>query len=293
VSVAASSQVAARRPVLRSRRWRGRIGRACLTVFLYGVGLLIIAPFVWMALTAVKPTREILAIPFKWLPSSITFEHVRYIFEFAPFQLYLLNSLLIALVCTASDVVVAAVVGYGFAKFGFHGSRVLFMMLLTGLMVPFSVRLLPLFRLIVALGLTNTYAGVILPNLASILGIFLLRQFLMSFPTEIQESGRLDGASEPRIFLSLVFANTKPMLAAVGIFKFVFYWNDFLWPLVVINSEAKRTITVGMAMYIGKQYLEYGPFMAAATVSIVPILVVSVALQRYIIKGVILTGLKG
>jgi multiple sugar transport system permease protein len=275
------------------RRSRGLVGRVLLTLFLYAVGSLIVAPFVWMVLTAIKPTPEILAIPFKWFPSRITLEHIRYIFQFAPFQLYLLNSLIIASASTASDIIVAAVVGYGFAKFRFTGSRVLFLMLLTGLMIPFSVRLLPLFRMIVALGLTDTYAGVILPNMASILGIFLLRQFLTSFPTEIQESGRLDGASEPRIFLSLVFANTKPMLAAVGIFKFVFYWNDFLWPLVVISSPARRTITVGMAMYIGKQYLEYGPFMAAAMVSIVPILVVSVALQRWIIKGVVLTGLKG
>jgi multiple sugar transport system permease protein len=269
------------------------LARILLNLILYAIGLAILFPFIWMLITAVKPTPEIIAIPFKWLPSHITIDHFLYIFQFAPFGLYMTNSLIITVASTLFDVFVAAIVGYGFAKFRFYGSNALFMIILTGLMIPFSIRLLPLYRLILALGLSNTRTGVVLPNFTSILGIFLMRQFLLSFPSEIQESGRLDGASEPRIFFSLVFANTIPMLAAVGIFKFVYYWNDFLWPLVVINSETKRTITIGLAMYVGRNYLEYGPFMAAAMTSIVPIIVVSVALQRYIIKGVVLTGLKG
>lgn len=262
-------------------------------LLVYGVGLLMLGPFLWMIFTAVKPTPEIVAIPIRWLPSHLTLEHFSRIFQFAPFGRYLLNSFGVTLICTICDILVASVVGYGFAKFKFSGATVIFVTMLTGLMVPFSVRMLPVYRLIAALHLADTYAGLIVPNVTSILAIFLMRQFLVSFPTEVLESGRLDGASEIRIFASLVFPNTKPILSAIGIFKFVYYWNDFLWPLVVINSPSKRTIPVGIAMFVGRQYLEYGPFMAAASISILPILVVTMVLQRYFVRGVMMTGLKG
>ncbi len=257
------------------------------------VAVFMLAPFAWMVITSIKPKAEIFTLKIIWFPSRVTFDSYRAVFAAAPFFRYMLNSLIISGVDVASSLLFSTMTGYAFAKFKIRGANLIFMIILSGLMIPFSVRLIPMYLLMVNLGLSDTYFGVIAPNLLSIMGIFLLRQFAVSLPDELIDFARIDGASEPRIFFVIIMPLCKPAMAALGIFKFMFTFNDFLWPLVMINDVTKRTITVGLAMFSGYYTTYYGEFMAASTFAVIPIFIVYMFFQRQIIQGIALTGLKG
>ncbi len=257
------------------------------------VAVFMIAPFAWMVITSIKPTHEIFTIKIIWIPSRVSLHSYKAVFAAAPFLRYMLNSLYISGVDTASSLLFSAMTGYAFAKFKVRGANLVFMVILSGLMIPFSVRLIPMYLFMVNVGLSDTYFGVMAPNLLSIMGIFLLRQYALSIPDELIDFARIDGASEPRIFFMIIMPLCTPALAALGIFKFMFTFNDFLWPLVMINDVMKRTITVGLAMFSGYYTTYYGQFMAASTFAVIPIFIVYIFFQRQIIQGIAMTGLKG
>lgn len=254
--------------------------------------LVMFLPFFWMGMTAFKPQPEILTLPIKWIPSQITFQHFKSAFGHVPIFLYLFNSLYVAGVCTASSVFFSAMTGYGFAKFRSKGGEIIFLIILSGLMVPMVVRIIPLYLLCIQLHIDDTYLGIMLPNLVSIYGIFLMRQYILSIPTGLFDAARIDGASEPRIFFTILLPLIKPAIAALAIFKFLFTWNAFLWPLIVTSSLEKRVITVGLALFSGFYIQRYGEMMVVALISVLPILVVFLTLQRRFIKGIALTGIK-
>lgn len=274
-------------------RTRDRVARTLLHVVL-GLGLLAVAgPFVWMALASVKPEREIRAVPPTWWPETFTLDNFHQLFSRLDFPLYFFNSALVAAVVTVGNLLFCSLVGYALAKLRYPGKRMLFLAVLGMLMVPGMVTFVPQFVLVSNMGLTNTYAGLILPFLVGPFGVFLMRQFLQSIPDDLIEAARVDGAGEFRIFWRVVLPLCRPALATLGILTFLGSWNNFLWPLVVATTEDKYTLPVALALYsVGQNRTDYGLLLAGAVVVVLPVLVVFLLLQRHFLRGIATTGIK-
>jgi multiple sugar transport system permease protein len=280
----------ARTGTTRQRDRAARIG--LYTVLL--VSLLVVAgPFLWMLLSSVKAEREIRRIPPTWWPEQFTLEHYRELFGRLDFPQFFGNSVLVAVGVTVGNLLFCSALGYALAKLRFPGQRVLFALVLGMLMVPGMVLFVPQFVLVSNLGLTNTYAGLVLPFLAAPFGVFLMRQFLLSIPDELIEAARVDGAGEFRIFWRVVLPLCRPALATLGILTFLASWNNFLWPLVVATTEDKYTLPVALALYsIGQNRINFGLLVAGSVVVVLPIVIVFLILQRHFLRGIATTGLK-
>lgn len=281
-----------------SRRTRERpIGTARPHLGAYlilGVGLIIVmSPFLWMALSSVKSEGEIRRVPPTWWPQAPTLDNFRDLFARLDFPQFFSNSTLVAVVVTLGNLVFCSMLGYVLAKSDFAGKKLLFRVVLGTLMIPGMVTLVPLFVLVANMGLVNTYGGLILPFLAAPFGVFLMRQFFQSIPDELIDAARVDGASEARIFAQIVMPLAKPALATLAILTFLGSWNNFLWPLVVATTEDKYTLPVALALYsTGQNQTDYGLLLAGAVVVVVPVLIVFLLLQRYFVQGVAMTGIK-
>ena len=274
-------------------RTRDRVAKTVLYVVLV-LGLLAVAgPFVWMALSSVKPEREIREVPPTWWPETFTLDNFRELFSRLDFPLYFFNSGLVATLVTVGNLLFCSLVGYALAKLRYPGKRMLFLAVLGMLMVPAMVTFVPQFVLVSNMGLTNTYAGLILPFLVGPFGVFLMRQFLQSIPDDLIEAARVDGAGEFRIFWRVVLPLCRPALATLGILTFLASWNNFLWPLVVATTEDKYTLPVALALYsVGQNRTDYGLLLAGAVVVVLPVLIVFLLLQRHFMRGIATTGLK-
>jgi multiple sugar transport system permease protein len=259
-----------------------------------GLGLLLVtAPFAWMLLGSVKTEAELRRVPPTWWPEQFTLDNYRELFSRLDFPLYFFNSVLVALLVTVGNVVFCSMLGYALAKMEFRGKRVLFALVIGMLMVPGMVIFVPQFVLVSNLGLVNTYAGLILPFLAGPFGVFLMRQFMMAIPDELLDAARVDGAGEVRIFRSVVLPLLGPGLATLAILTFLASWNNFLWPLVVAQSEDKYTLPVALALVsVDQNQTNYGLLLAGAVLVVLPIVLVFIALQRYFVQGIAMTGLK-
>lgn len=273
------------------RRPRSRAWYVVLTL-----GLVLVAgPFVWMLLGSFKSEGELRRDPPTWLPENPTLENYRELFSRLDFPLYFANSTLVALTVTVGNLAVCSMLGYALAKMDFPGKRLLFLLVLGMLMVPGMALFVPQFVLVSNLGLVNTYLGLILPSLAVAgpFGVFLMRQYISGLPDELIDAARVDGAGEFRIFAQIIAPLTKPALATLGILTFLGSWNNFLWPLVVAQTEDKYTLPVALALYsVGQNRTDYGLLMAGAVVVVIPVLVVFVVLQRHFVQGIAMTGLK-
>ena len=264
-----------------------------LYVVLGGGLFLMVVPFVWMAISSIKPEAEVRAVPPTWWPETITLENYQSLFTRLDFPTYFFNSIVVALAVTVGNVIFGAMLGYALAKLAFPGKRVVFGLVLGTLMVPGVVTFIPLFVLITNLGLTNTLPGMFLPFMAAPFGVFLMRQFIMGLPDELIQAARIDGAGELRIFFSVILPLCGPALATLGILTFLGSWNNFLWPLVVAQTEDKFTLPVALALYaVGQNATQYGLLLAGAVVVVIPVIAVFLALQRYIIQGIAMTGIK-
>ncbi|MFG2109789.1 carbohydrate ABC transporter permease [Micromonospora chersina] len=274
-------------------RTRDRVAKTVLYVILV-LGLLAVAgPFVWMALSSVKPEREIRKVPPTWWPETFTHDNFRELFSRLDFPLYFFNSALVAALVTVGNLLFCSLVGYALAKLRYPGKRVLFLAVLGMLMVPGMVTFVPQFVLVSNMGLTNTYAGLILPFLVGPFGVFLMRQFLQSIPDDLIEAARVDGAGEFRIFWRVVLPLCRPALATLGILTFLASWNNFLWPLVVATTEDKYTLPVALALYsVGQNRTDYGLLLSGAVVVVLPVLIVFLLLQRHFLRGIATTGIK-
>ena len=251
-------------------------------------------PVYYMFSTSLKAESEVMAIPIHWLPHQLSLQNYPEAFATAPFALYFYNSLVVAVVVVLSTLVFSALAGYGFAKFDFPGKSICFLLVLSTLMIPFQILLIPLYVLVHGLGWTNNYAGLIIPGALSAFGVFLMRQFCMTLPEELLDAARIDGAGEIGIFWRIVMPLLKPPLASLAIITFLGSWNNFLWPLIVVNKGDLFTLPVGMTVFSqplrapDRTYI-----MAVSTVATLPVVAVFVALQKYFIQGVVLSGLKG
>jgi multiple sugar transport system permease protein len=277
----------------RDRRRRIR-PRALLLNGALLVGLVAsIGPLLWMMLSSVKPEGEIRQFPPTLVPEQVTLSNYGQLFDTLNFPQFFLNSVVVAVAVTVGSVLFSAMVGYALAKIDFPGRRLLFLLVMATLMVPGTITFVPLFVLVANLDLINTYAALILPFLAAPFGVFLMRQFMLDIPDELLDAARVDGAGEFRTFFAVVLPQTKPALATLGILTFLGSWNNFLWPLVAVQSADKYTLPVALALYsTGQNTVQYGLLVAGATVIVLPILIVFLALQRHIVQGISTTGLK-
>lgn len=272
---------------LRARGWL-----TARYLLLVAGAVLMVAPLLWMALASFKTLPEILRVPPTLLPESLHLDNYRTVLGDTAFVRYFLNSVLVAGITVASVLVTSSMAGYAFAKFEFPGRRVLFVLVLATLMIPFQVRVIPLYVLASDLGLLDSYAGLVLPGLVDAFGIFLMRQYLQSIPSELIDAARVDGASELTIFVRIVLPLAKPALAALAIFSLVASWESFLWPLLVISSPDKYTLPLGLAQFSGRFVTRVDLQMAASALTILPMLIVFLIMQRRFIEGMATAGMK-
>jgi multiple sugar transport system permease protein len=268
--------------------------RATWVYVVLAIGLLAtLTPFIWMLLGSFKPDAELQQVPPTWWPEAPSLDNYRELFDRLDFPRFFANSALVAVAVTAGNLLFCSMVGYALAKLDFAGKRLLFGLVLGMLMVPGVVTFVPLFVLVSNLGMVNTYPGLILPFLVTPLGVFLMRQFMSGLPDELIEAARIDGAGEWKIFARVIMPLCGPALATLGILTFLSSWNNFLWPLVVAQSEDKYTLPVALALYsVGQNATRYGLLLAGSVVVILPVVVLFVALQRYFVQGIATTGIK-
>ncbi len=275
------------------RQRRDRVASIVLYAVLAAGLLVMIAPFVWMLLSSLKGEGEVRQVPPTWLPNDPTLANYRELFARLDFPRYFTNSAVVAVLVTVGNLLFCSATGYALAKLRFVGRRALFVLVLGNLMVPPTATFVPQFVLVSNLGLVNTFAGLILPNIALAVNVFLLRQFILSIPDDLLESARVDGASEWRIYWQIVLPLCGPALATVGILTFLGSWNNFLWPLVVATTEDKYTLPVALALYsVGQNQTRYGLLLAGSVTIIVPVLIIFALLQRHFVRGIATTGLK-
>jgi multiple sugar transport system permease protein len=273
---------------------RLRIQRAITYVCLIGVSISFLIPFVWLVLSALKQSDEIFVFPPVWIPKHLEWHNFVDAMTEVPFGQYAVNTLIIAVLNVIGNVISCSLVAYGFARFRFPGRRILFMILLATLMIPSQVLLVPQFILFQKLGWVNTFLPLWVPSFfGTAFFVFLLRQFFMTIPVELEEAARIDGAGPFRIFFTIVLPLIKPALTAVAVFSFQGAWNDFLGALMYLNDPSKFTLQLGLAQFQGTFHTQWNLIMAASVVVMLPMLIIFFLAQRYFVEGITLTGSKG
>ncbi|PSL06011.1 carbohydrate ABC transporter membrane protein 2 (CUT1 family) [Haloactinopolyspora alba] len=267
------------------RRGQGRLMVGILLLCFFTV-----TPFLAVVVLALTP-EGVLTIPHAW-PSDLTLDNITQILQVGDFPRWFANSFIYAAVSVVIILLTAAMAGYALARKRFPGRNVILWSIIATLMVPLEATLIPLFILVKELGGIDTLWGLILPTLANAQAVFLMRQFIMGLPDELFDAARIDGAGEWRMFTRIVLPLIRPIVATLGIFIFLWHWNDLLWPLIVGQSDEARTLTVGLAT-LNTEDVSTTNIMAAALVSVVPCLVVYAVLQRYIVDSIVATGIKG
>ncbi|ECX5776829.1 carbohydrate ABC transporter permease [Listeria monocytogenes] len=263
---------------------------AVITILTVG-GFFMILPFIWMVLSSLKTDAEILKIPPTIWPETFTLDNFTKLFTEMDFAIYLKNTLIIVFF-SFFGLFLNAMAGYGFAKFKFKGKNKLFYLVLATMMIPGQVTMIPVYLLLNAAGLTNTMTGIVLPGLVGAFGIFLFRQFMSTISDDLLEAARLDGASEFYIFWRIVIPISRPVLAVQGILTFIAGWNSFLWPLIIANDEKFYTLSVGLQLLKGQYGSNYALQMAGATFMVIPIILIFMTFQKYILKGFNVSGMK-
>jgi multiple sugar transport system permease protein len=255
--------------------------------------VLTLAPLVWMVSASLMPSGDANTFPPPFFPRRVTFEHYRDLLTRLNLARSFFNSVLITLLATLGSVIVVSMAGYAFAKLRFRGRDPLFRGLSLALVVPAQVGMLPLFLLLRELGLVNTYAGAIIPYLASVFGIFMVRQYVLSLPDELLDAARVDGAGEWRIFWAIVVPVIRPILVTLAAFTFLSAWNDFMWPLIVLTDGSKYTLPVALANLSGEHVQDTELMMAGSVITTLPALLVFLAFQRIYVRGILAGSLKG
>ncbi len=251
-----------------------------------------VTPILWMISASLMPAGEANSFPPSFFPSRPTLAHYGELLTRLNLGRAFANSLIVATAVTLLSLAANAMAGYAFAKLRFAGRERLFSVLLAAMLVPAPVAMLPLFLILRAMGLVNTYAGVILPAVSTILGIFLIRQFALSIPDDLLDAARLEGAGELTIFRKIVLPLLLPVLTTLGIVTFLSTWNDFLWPLVILTGESRYTLPVALAILSGEHAQDTELMMAGSVITILPVLFLFLALQRYYIAGILIGGIK-
>lgn len=264
------------------------------------------SPFFWMVVSSLKPNAELFTWPPTLIPKTVTLEHYQSAFTSRGFSNYFMNSVIVSLISMAFNLVFCSLAGYAFARLDFPLKNVLFVVLLSTMMIPVQVTLVPTFLMVKSFplmggndilgrggtGLLNTYAGLVIPHIMTVFGVFIMRQFYMQFPKELSEAARIDGASEFGIFRKIFLPLGRPAMSALAIFTFTQAWDDFLWPLVVTSDRSMRTLQLGLEVFKNRYTADWGPLMAATTVSILPVIFIFLVFQRYFTDTALSSGIK-
>lgn len=271
------------------------INRIVIYIVLTVIALIIILPLFWMLSTSLKPKSQLFSREIAWIPRTVTLDNYTKLFanKNTPIGRWFANSVFVSTATTVLILLVDAMAAYAYARMNFPGRNFLFGLLLVTLFMPGMMFLIPNFLTVFRLGMLNNYSGVIIPGLAGVFGVFFLRQFFASLPKELEEAAQIDGATPVQTFFTIALPLAKPALATLGIITFLGAWNDFLWPLLVLQNRLMQTLPPGLRTLQGAYTSEYGLMMAGAVVVAIPVLLLYVALQRYIVQSVATTGLKG
>ncbi|HRL11675.1 MAG TPA: carbohydrate ABC transporter permease [Aggregatilineales bacterium] len=272
-----------------SARWIKLISYAVLIVG----ALMMVMPFVWSITTSLKPQAQLFINPPFWIPWPPDFSAYSELMERVNFGQYALNTLKVASLITIGQLITCSMAGYGFAKIKFPGRDKIFLLFLATMMVPAAVTLIPNFVVMRELKLVDTHAGLIIPFLGSAYGTFLLRQFYLNFPDELEEAAKLDGCNPFTYYLYILLPNSKAILSALGLLTFQTFWNEFQWSLIMINTESKRTLQVGLSYLLNENYINWPWLMAASVLTTLPILVLFFLTQKQFVQSVRFSGLKG
>ncbi len=289
------TQTPTRKVEFGQRRQAPRIPLVPIFVYLLMIllALAMLFPYYYLVINAFKGTRGFAADPYSLIPKTFTFESITYAWSLGRINIYLRNSAFYASIVVVVQTLINAMAAYAFARVQFPGRNVLFLGVLATMMLPYSVLLIPTYLIVWSLGLANTVFGVVIPGFASAYGIFMLRQFFLNIPFELEDAARIDGCSRIRIFFQIILPLAQPALVTIAMFTFIGEWSSFLWPLVVLSNNKLYPITVGIALFRGEHSLYYDRVFAASLLATFPLLVIFFFGQRYIIGGISLTGLKG
>ncbi|HEV7960969.1 MAG TPA: carbohydrate ABC transporter permease [Actinoplanes sp.] len=263
-------------------------------VLLYLVAAAFLSPLVYMVATSLKPAAEVFSSPPRLLGSEIRWQNYREAFTFLPFGRFVLNGFAVAAIGTVVVLAASSMSAYAFAKLRWRGRDSVFLVFLATLMVPQEILVVPMFMVMRWLGWVDTYQALIFPWAFTAFGTFLLRQFFLTIPQELDESARIDGAGAVRVFTRIVLPLAKPALAVLAVFTFINYWNSFLWPLIIINSvDQKATVPLGLQLFFGQQGTQWNLVMAASVISMAPTTALLIALQKHLVRGIATSGLGG
>ena len=274
-----------------SQRSKGRV-KILAYIILCAGAVIMLLPFVWLVSGAFKTLPETILVPPVWIPRNPTLTNFSKVFTRVPFARYYLNSIVVVLVVLASTLFTCSLAGFAFAKYEFRGRNTIFILILATMMIPFQLIVVPLYIMIFEARLTDTLAALIIPMLTSAYGIFLCRQFMLGIPSSLLDAGRIDGGTEFGLYWKIILPLSKPVLATLAIITFMWNWDSFLWPIIVADSPKSLTLPVGIAQF-GQQYSTYYNLqMAASLLMVIPVIALFLALQKYFIEGIVLSGLK-
>jgi len=261
-----------------------------LLVFLALVTLL---PVLWVVLSSFKPQSELFRVPLTFIPQDWTLENYQSSLRAGNFPVYFSNTVFVAVVSTALTVLINLMAGYALAKYIFKGRDLIFTIMIATLMIPLQVIMIPIFLQLKNLGMLNSLWGIIIPPAATPTGVFLARQYLVTLPNSLIEAARIDGAREHTIFFRLIVPMSKPIVATIAIFSFMWRWNDYLWPLIVITDNRKQTIQQALANFVGQLQINWSDLLAMTTIAIIPVIIVFLAFQRFFFSGIAAGSVKG
>lgn len=267
--------------------------RALTHFFLMLVSLTMITPFVWMVLSSFKSDGEMMAIPMRWLPTVWRTNNYVTTFNMAPWGRYLVNTLVITGSSVLLQLLVASMAAYAFARLQFKLRNLLFVIYLSTMMLPYQVTMVPSFIIIKNFGWIDNHLSLIVPNAFSVFGVFMLRQFFLSIPTELEEAARIDGCGHLRLFWEIIMKNSKPALATLTLFIFKGVWNEFLRPMLYLNKQELWTMSLGLSKFQGNYVSMWSNLMCGAVVTVIPVIIVFMFTQRYFIEGIVASGIKG
>lgn len=249
-------------------------------------------PILWILLSSLKPQSELFTFPLTFFPATPTLENFREAFQSGSFVRYFSNSTFVAVISTVITVLINTMAGYALSKYIFKGRDIIFFVMIATLMIPLQVILVPIFILEKNLGLLNSLWGIIIPPAATPTGIFLARQYMMTIPDSLIEAARIDGAGEWFIFQRIIIPLAKPIIATISIFSFMWRWNDFLWPFIVLSKQKKYTLQLALANFVGQYDVDWSKLLSMTVISIVPLIIVFLIFQKYFIKGMTSGGVK-
>ncbi len=272
---------------------RSRFFKSLEYVLLVFTSCVFLIPIVWMFSTSLKPNNETMSIPPKLIGSTIEWGNYAKAWNFLPFGVFMKNSFIVAVTVTVLVVITSSLAAYAFARIQFKGRDTLFLMYLGTLMIPQQVTMIPLFIIMKKLGWVDTYQALILPVSFTAFGTFLMRQFFLTIPQELEEAGRIDGCSPFGLYARIIMPMSKPALSTLAIFSFIGQWRNFLWPLIVINKTDMKTLPLGIRMFQGQYGTEWNLLMCATAIVIIPSILIFIILQKYLVEGISLTGMGG